>query len=146
MKPTLIYRHRRENLAKCSLTPLMERDDFRFLTYPTDPLPDLSGYLALQVGAPPLTREDAGYGLFLIDATWRLAAVMERACPNIEKRSLPSHFRTAYPRRQTGCLDPACGLASIEAIYLARLILGSPVDGILDQYYWRDEFLRLNID
>ena len=44
-----------------------------------------------------------------------------------------------------GCPDPACGLASIEAIYLARLILGSPVDGILDQYYWRDEFLRLNI-
>lgn len=141
---TLIYRHRRENLAKCSLTPLSTRPDFRFLTYPTDPLPDLTGYIALQVGAPPLTAADASHGLFLIDATWRLAAVMERACPQLETRSLPAHFRTAYPRRQTECPDPATGLASIEALYLAHLLLGRPVDGLLDHYHWREQFLLLN--
>lgn len=144
MKPTLIYRHRRENLSKCSLTPLMGRPDFCFLTYPVDPLPDLTGYLALQVGAPPLTREDAQFGLFVIDATWRLAAVMQKSCPPIETRSLPSSFCTAYPRRQTGCPDPATGLASIEAIYLAHLILGRPLDGLLEHYYWKEPFLRQN--
>ncbi len=141
MKPTVIYRHRRENLAKCSLTPLMGRPDFRFLTYPADPLPDLAGYIALQVGAPPLTSADKDSGLFLIDATWRLAAVMEKSCPKIEARSLPAHFRTAYPRRQTDCPDPNAGLASIEAIYLAYQILGRPTDGLLDSYYWREAFL-----
>ena len=144
MKPTLIYRHRRENLAKCSLTPLMGRPDFCFFTYPLDPLPNLAGYIALQVGAPPLTAADAGFGLFLIDATWRLASVMQKSCPLIETRSLPASFCTAYPRRQTDCPDPSTGLASIEAIYLAYLILGRPVEGLLENYYWKEQFLRCN--
>ena len=142
--PTLIYRHKRENPAKCSLTPLEGRSDMIFLTYPYDPLPDLSAYLVLQVGAEPLTPDDAQKGLLLIDATWNLAAVMERACPKIEARSLPSHFCTAYPRRQTGCPDPARGLASVEALYLAYRILQRPADDLLDGYYWKEAFLTLN--
>jgi pre-rRNA-processing protein TSR3 len=146
MTPTiLIYRHRRENRAKCTLTPLESRTDFRFLTYPKDPLPDLSSYLVLRVGAPLLTPTDKDKGLLLIDGTWSLASIMDRACPTtIEARSLPPHFSTAYPRRQTGCPDPDKGLASIEALYLACLILERPTEGLLDHYYWKDEFLKIN--
>ena len=139
--PTIIWRHRRENLKKCSLRGLEGRGDLVFLTYPIDPLPDLSNYLLLKVGAPPLSIDDAHRGLFIIDGTWKLAAVMERGCPPMETRSLPGNFRTAYPRRQTECLDPEKGLASVEALYLAHLILQRSVEGLLDRYYWKDLFL-----
>jgi pre-rRNA-processing protein TSR3 len=140
--PTLILRHRRENLKKCSLSGLESRGDLCFLTYPKDALPDLTGYVLLKVGAPPLSLNDAEKGIFIIDATWHLAALMERQCPLLEARSLPAYFRTAYPRRQTGCLDPDAGLASVEALYLAHWILERPVDGLLDHYYWKTEFLQ----
>lgn len=141
---TLILRHRRENLKKCSLQPLSSRHDFHFLSYPKDPLPDLSSYLLLKVGAPPLTLEDKDKGIFLIDATWRLASIMERQCPPVEERSLPAHFRTAYPRRQTLCPDPEQGLASIEAIFLAYWILQRSTEGLLDGYFWKNSFLKIN--
>ncbi len=143
---TIILRHVRENLRKCSLRGLEKRDDLIFYTYPVDPIPKLDGYILLKVGAPPLTALDAGHGLLVIDATWRLAAVMsaqvERA--KLEERSLPAGFKTAYPRRQTACPDPEAGLASVEALYLAYAILGKNTAGLLDGYYWREEFLRLN--
>jgi len=40
--------------------------------------------------------------------------------------------------------DPDNGLATIEAVFLAYRILGRPTDGLLDQYRWAEEFLRLN--
>ncbi|HSX10199.1 MAG TPA: hypothetical protein VLF94_00565, partial [Chlamydiales bacterium] len=99
---TAILRHRRENLRKCSLRGLEGRPDLIFFTYPVDPLPDLSSYLLLKVGAPPLTLADSSRGLLLIDGTWRLAQIMEKQLPwKLEARSLPGHYRTAYPRRQT---------------------------------------------
>ena len=140
--PTIILRHRRENLKKCSLQGLENRSDLIFLTYPIDLLPDLSNYLLLKVGAPPLSSLDANRGLFIIDGTWKLAAVMERQCPRIETRSLPGNFQTAYPRRQTECIDPEKGLASVEALYLAHLILERNVEGLLDHYHWKNQFLK----
>lgn len=144
--PTIIYRHRRENLAKCSLQPLAKKEGFSFLTYPTQCLPkDLSNYILLKVGAPPLSLADQTFGLLLLDATWKLAKVMEKTCPsNLQERSLPPHFCTAYPRRQTDCPDPKKGLASIEALYCAHLILQRPTATLLDHYYWKEEFLRIN--
>ena len=145
MKPTVILRHNRENLKKWSLSGLEKNPDYRFFTYPKDSLPDFSSYLLLKVGAPPLTKEDADRGLFLIDGTWRLALVMEKQLPfTMEARSLPNHFRTAYPRRQTECPDPETGLSSLEALYIANVILGRPVAGLLDGYYWKETFLQLN--
>lgn len=142
MKPTIILRHRRENLKKCSLRGLEGRPGFAFYTYPIDPLPDLTGYLLLKVGAPPLSEKDAGRGLFLIDATWRLAQVMEKQITQkLEARSLPPGYKTAYPRKQTDCPDPESGLSSIEAIYIAHKILGQNYETILDGYYWKDQFL-----
>lgn len=115
-----------------------------FLSYPNTILPDLSGYLLLKVGAPPLSLEDSHRGLLLIDATWRLAATIERNLPltSLETRSLPGSFLTAYPRKQTGCPDATQGLASIEALFLAYRALGRSTEGLLDHYYWKDSFLR----
>ncbi len=142
---TIILRHRRENLRKCSLSGLETRSDLAFYTYPVDPLPDLTGYLVLKVGAPPLTEKDSPHGLLLIDGTWNLAQRMNNQLPpNLEARSLPPGYRTAYPRRQTGCPDATEGLSSIEALYLAHLLLNRSTEGLLDRYHWKEEFLTLN--
>jgi pre-rRNA-processing protein TSR3 len=145
--PTVILRHKQENLKKCSLKGLETRNDIRFLTYPKDPLPHLENYILLDLDAPPLTREDGDKGIFLIDGTWRYAALMHRYVKkhgSFHLRSVPGHCRTAYPRKQTDCSDPERGLASVEALFLAYAILGRNVEGILDNYYWKDAFLKLN--
>jgi pre-rRNA-processing protein TSR3 len=140
---TVILRHRRENLKKCSLSGLEKRADLKFYTYPVDQLPDYSQFLLLKVGAPPLTINDRDRGLFLIDGTWRLAQVMEKQLPwKMEARSLPAGFKTAYPRRQTDCPDPASGLSSLEALYIAHMILGKSTEGLLDHYHWKELFLK----
>jgi pre-rRNA-processing protein TSR3 len=142
---TAIIRHRRENLKKCSLSGLETTEGLLFYTYPVDPLPDFNGFLLLKVGAAPLTEEDRERNLLLIDGTWRLAKIMEKQLPKtLEARSLPAHFRTAYPRRQTDCPDPSSGLSSVEALYLAHRILGRSYDKLLDGYYWKGRFLELN--
>jgi len=145
---TVVLRHRRENLKKCSLRGLEERDDFIFLTYPRDPLPDLSGYVMLALDAPPLTAEDSSKGLFVLDATWRYAEKMLHYVESqvmLPCRSLPLGIQTAYPRRQEDCPDPERGLASIEAIYVAYHVLGRDVTGLLDHYYWKEPFLEKNL-
>jgi len=145
--PTLVLRHRRENLKKCTLRGLEGHPDFRFFTYPQSVLPDLRGYIVLALDAPPLGPEDAHARLFIVDGTWRYAKAMLKSIENqqgILWRSLPAHFRTAYPRRQADCPDPDRGLASIEAIYLAYHILGWDVTGLLDNYHWKNQFLEIN--
>ena len=147
MLPTIIIRHRKENLQKCSLRNLEKREDFRFYSYPLRTQPDLSNYLLLTIDAPPLNKEDAKYGIFLIDATWRYAEAMEKniAFPDtMIKRSLPANYTTAYPRKQTHCAFPDQGLASIEALFVAFQILGREAEGLLDHYYWRELFLKKN--
>lgn len=144
--PTVILRHRRENLKKCSLRGLENRSDLLFFSYPEDRLPDFSTYILLKVGAKELSPLDDHRGLFLIDATWRLAQVMEKQLPwKLEERSLPSHYRTAYPRRQTDCPDPTTGLSSVEALFIAHKLLGRPTEGLLTNYYWSSNFAKLNL-
>lgn len=145
--PTLILRHRKENLKKCSLRGLETRSDFQFFTYPNNYLPPLQGYILLTLGAPVLTQDDKNFGLFLIDATWRYAHIMFHQTPSVKDclpRSLPSNLRTAYPREQNDCPDPQAGLASIEALYAAFIILGRETQGLLDNYYWKEKFLQTN--
>ncbi len=139
--PTIILRHRKENLEKCSLRGLEGRPDMVFLTYPKDHLPDLASYICLRMDAPPLSKADAHLGLFLIDGTWRYAETMFKQIPLPHPficRSLPVETKTAYPRRQ----EDDRGLASIEALYLAYLIMGRKTEGLLDHYYWKNEFLN----
>ncbi len=146
--PTLILRHKRENLKKCSLRGLEGRPDCIFLTYPLAKLPNLDQYCILTLDAPQLSPEDASRGLFLIDGTWRYAQVMSKIIPINGKhiyRSLPPHLQTAYPRRQPDCPDPKRGLASIEALYAAYSILGRSTEGLLDCYHWKKEFLSQKV-
>ena len=53
-------------------------------------------------------------------------------------------FEQVTPRKQTECTDPERGLASVEALFIAYHILGYETEGLLDHYYWKKEFLRLN--
>lgn len=146
--PTLILRHRKENLKKCSLRGLEKRQDFIFLDYPSESLPPLQEYILLTIDAPPLQPQENDHGLLLLDGTWRYAAAMQnwveqQGLPLIH-RSIPSECRTAYPRCQTACAFPDQGLASIEALYIAYLILNRDVSELLDRYYWKEEFLNRN--
>jgi pre-rRNA-processing protein TSR3 len=151
--PSVIVRHYKERLSKCSLHGLENRADLRFLKFPRSgelKLPDVTGYVTLALDAEPLSKADAGRGLVLIDGTWRYAERMARAlAPQLEgtePRSIPQGFKTGYPRRQTLCPDPEAGLASVEALYIAHLLMGKDVEGLLDGYHWREEFLGMNED
>lgn len=146
--PTIIIRHARERIKKCSLRGLEKRPDFLFFRYPLKhPLP-CENYILLSLDATtPLSSNDRDSGLILLDGTWRLAQKMEETIPfpsGLQKRRLPQNFQTAYPRRQDDCSDPDQGLASIEALFCAYLLLGRPIDTLLDHYYWKDAFLEKN--
>ncbi len=147
MLPTIIYRHQRENLKKCSLRGLEAREDLLFYSYPKEALPDLTGYVLLSFEGPPLSIADQDYGLVLLDGTWRYAEKMAASIYKrgpVQIRSLPSHFQTAYPRRQEDCSEPDRGLASVEALYIAYLLMGRDPAGLLDHYHWQELFLKKN--
>ncbi len=144
--PTVVIVHRRERRSKCTVLPLKGHEDFQFIRYPLrhEP-PPLVNYVRLAVDAPPLSRADAAGGLLILDGTWRLTAKMEKLFPNVPTRGLPP-IKTAYPRVSKVSDDPDQGLATIEAVYAAHVILGRDTSGLLNHYHWRDEFLELNDD
>lgn len=123
--------------------PLRGRQDLLFLEYPQYEAPDLVGYVRLAPEGPPLSSADAEMGLLILDGSWRWTEVMTKRFADVPPRSL-SGFRTAYPRVSKLYADPAAGLATVEALYLAHHVLGRPTAGILDHYRWGEEFLRLN--
>lgn len=148
-RKTIVIRHRRENCKKCSLSGLEERTDFLFLRYPQTQLPDITDYvlLTLDSEAPVISKKDSSSGILLLDATWKLASKMESQLPltRTTRRSLPTKFQTAYPRRQLDCPYPDAGLASIEALAIAYYLTERDCRGLLDHYYWKDSFLKLNL-
>lgn len=142
---TIIVRHRRENKKKCSLKGLETRADVTFYSYPDPKLPILTNYIHLDLNGPPLSVADKDKGLLLLDATWQLEKKMRSIVPaNVEGRSIPPGFVTAYPRRQTLCDDPDAGLASIEALYIAYCLMGRDPQGLLNNYHWKEAFLSHN--
>jgi pre-rRNA-processing protein TSR3 len=146
----LIIRHRKENLRKCSLRGLEGKKNFAWVSYPQalpEPiLSNLEGCILLDMDGEILTENDTA-PLILLDATWRYAAKMRAGLPQLDllpRRRLPDVWRTAYPRKQTECSDPERGLASIEAIFAAFYITGRSTEGLLDAYYWKNQFLEKN--
>ena len=137
----VIIRHPKEKRSKCSLTPLEGREDLRFCKAREGWEFDASGYIVLGLDAPVLSEEDAARPLLLLDSTWRLLPQLER-CLKREgvRRTLPP-VATAYPRVSKIADDPLGGLASVEALYLARLLIGCRQDELLDAYYWKDRFM-----
>ena len=146
----IIVRHRKENLKKCSLSGLEGRSDLRFFRYPDclaeGGLPSLTGHILLDMEGEVLSEKDTA-PLVLLDASWRYAATMRqqiRQLSDCVSRRLPDGWVTAYPRYQTDCIDPMRGLASIEALYAAYALTGRSPQGLLDLYYWKEQFLRTN--
>jgi predicted metal-dependent hydrolase/ribosome biogenesis protein Tsr3 len=141
--PTVIVRHTHENPRKCSVLPLRGRPDVIFLTHPVKERPPLDDYVRLAAEGPSLSPSDADKGILLLDGSWRWAAAMRRDFVDVPARSLHG-WRTAYPRVSKRGTDPDNGLASIEALFVAYHLLGRPTAGLLDHYYWANEFLRIN--
>jgi len=137
-----ILRHPRERKSKCSLQPLLGRPDLRFETASLRQSVDASGYLLLSIAAPVLSEADDHLPLLILDSTWRLLPQLEQLITgNPVYRSLPPEVQTAYPRTSKLSPDPARGLASIEALFVARRLQKRPVNGLLDHYFWRSPFL-----
>lgn len=170
LPPIIIIRHPRERVSKCSLQPLRDWQGVTFYKASPSLSYDATGHILLSLGAPVIAREDAiatpedypdvlrvlkqqgreqAHGeellrpVLLLDSTWRLLPQLE-ACVtgNPIRRTLPEGAKTAYPRVSKLTEDPHQGLASIEALYLALRMLGFDTPALLDQYYWKDEFLR----
>jgi pre-rRNA-processing protein TSR3 len=140
---TIIVRHPRENPKKCSILPLQGRDDVRILTYPLSDPPSFAGYIRLAAEGPALGDADRAAGILLLDGSWRSAGKMIAQFEAVPPRSLAG-WQTAYPRVSKQGTDPANGLASIEALFIAYRLLGRPTVGLLDHYRWADQFLELN--
>jgi pre-rRNA-processing protein TSR3 len=104
---------------------------------------DATGFTLLAVDAEPLSTKDNERPLLLLDSTWRWLPQL-LACVSGEPihRSIPGNVRTAYPRISKVFEDPEAGLASIEALYLARKLLGDDDPSLLDGYHWKDQFLQ----
>ena len=141
--PTILVIHPKERRSKCSVEPLRGRDDFQFVKFPRPVETDLSNYVRLGMGGDVLSQADADKGLLVLDGTWRLASKMKSDYQHLPIRSLPV-IQTAYPRVSKISNDPSGGLATIEAVYAALKIMGRSVDGLLDDYHWKTEFLEIN--
>lgn len=141
--PTLIILHPNENRRKCTVRSLRHRADLDFRNWPIeDPFP-LDDFVRLGIGGSPLGPADRDRGLLVLDGSWRHAARMERDFAHVPLRSLPP-WKTAYPRISKLFVDPKQGLATIEAIYVAYLLLGRDTTGLLDGYRWAQQFLDIN--
>ncbi len=142
MIPISVIRHPKERRSKCSLTPLEAREDITFYRARPSWSFDMTGFTVLALGAPELSVEDAGRPLLLLDSTWRLLPQIEACLHGAGVcRTLPA-VATAYPRISKISDNPMGGLASVEALYLARLLLGERDDSLLDAYYWRPGFIE----
>lgn len=144
MIDVLIVRDPRESLAKCSLTPLRGKPGIRFVQYDPDRRVEVGGRLLLHPDGEPIGPADRGLPLLLVDCAWRrlptLLATLDGPCV---RRRLPP-LLTAYPRRSKTFEDPSRGLASVEALYAALVLLGDRRPELLEGYRWASEFLELN--
>ncbi len=143
--PTIIVVHPKERKSKCTVQSLRTREDFVFWKHPRKEPEKLPHYVRLGMGGPQISPADAAAGLLVLDGTWRLAEKMEPDYEELPVRSLPV-WETAYPRVSKQFDDPAVGLATIEAIFIAYHLMGYETEGLLDDYYWAEEFLELNRD
>ncbi|MBL8857860.1 MAG: hypothetical protein JNL28_05080 [Planctomycetes bacterium] len=140
----LILRDPRESLQKCSLTPLRGMAGIEFVTYEGGRRLDAGRRILLHPDGSDFTAADRGKPLLLIDCAWRkLPKLLATVDGELEHRRLPQ-LETAYPRRSKQDTDPDQGLASVEALYAALVLLGEVHPELLASYHWRDAFLRQN--
>ena len=140
--PTTVIRHPKERISKCSLRFLHDRGEMTFLRGKPGFRFDATGFTLLAVDGEPLSERDRDRPLLLLDSTWRwLPQLMACISGQPIRRSIPGRVVTAYPRASKVFDDPEQGWASIEALYLARRILGDDDPTLLLGYHWKDQFL-----
>ena len=155
----LIVQDHKENRKKCTLTPLEGAPGFSFMRLEApkaEPATlEVGSGILLRIDAPPLSRADRALvvegQLVLVDSTWiRAPRILDRVCEapgaRLEARSLPPGICTAYPRVSKLHRDPPGGLASVEAIFAATVVLGEPAAQLLEGYRWASQFLERNLD
>jgi len=143
--PITIIRHHKERKSKCSLQPLKDCEGITFIEFKPGITLDATGIILVTLEGQPLSEDDAIHPLLLLDSTWRLLPQLEGCLTgNPIKRSLPENLQTAYPRISKTSQDPHRGLASIEALYAAKKLLGQDDPALLDSYFWKQEFLQKN--
>ena len=139
----IVIRHPKEKIAKCSLRHLHDREEFTFLKARPRFFFDATNHILLSIESPTLSPKDNAYPLLLLDSTWRLLPSLFNCIKGKPVlRSLHVETKTAYPRISKVSVDPQQGLASIEALFVAKRILGEEDDSLLDGYYWKEPFLR----
>ena len=139
-----MLRDPREPRAKCTLTPLVGLSGVRFVSYRPERRLQAGERLLLHCEGEELTDEDRGRDLLLIDCAWRrVSSLLRTVDGRLLWRRLPP-LVSAYPRRSKIRPDPAAGLASVEALFAASVLLGEPRMDFLAGYRWRKEFLLRN--
>lgn len=147
---------RTESPNKCSILPLSYRRDFRIVRFDRrHPIGALTGDLLLHPDGAPLSErapgalgDSASLLLSAIDCNWmRLGNIVRRIdgpLPPLVR--IPDGFETAYPRRNKKDRDPAGGLATIEALFVAAAFLGVWDETLLREYPMGAEFLAVNAE
>ena len=140
----LILRDPREAWKKCSLGGLRGNSEVRFVSYNPRHRVDAGGRILLHPDGEELTEADRGSDLFVVDCAWRRLPTLLRTVDGpLRLRRVP-HYQTAYPRKNKKMFDPSTGLASIEALYAAALLLGEPRAQWLAEYHFAEAFLLAN--
>ncbi len=154
----IIVQDYKERVHKCTATPLRDLPGFAFIRVsmpkPREEPLVLKGGIWLDVDAPILERADRKLlgqdgRVIVLDASWQRVGPLERRIRiksggSLNRRSLPSVLRTVYPRKSKVYDDPGAGLATVEAIFAATVLLGEPRPEVLEKYYWAQEFLDRN--
>jgi len=140
-----IIRLRKESPKKCSLTPLRSREELPIEWFHCDlgdPI-EVGEVTLLHPDGEILSPADARRPLLLVDSSWRdLPRMLRTVNGTFHKRCLPTGLETAYPRKSKNFEDPVTGLASIEALHAALVLLGKRDDSLLDGYYWAKLWLE----
>lgn len=143
-----IIRLNKESPKKCSLTPLRAREDLPIDWFHCDlgDSVEVGEVTLLHPEGTPLGPADACRPLLLVDSSWRdLPRMLRTVSGTMHRRCLPEGLTTAYPRRSKTFADPLSGLASIEALHAALVLLGHRDDSLLDGYHWAAQWLQLNL-
>ena len=145
-----IIRRADEPRQKCTAMLLAGHPSVRLFHYPHLEEFDPAGKWVLAVDGEPLDQALASgaapRGIVLVDTIWRKADHALALLPPMPRRSIPSGWVTAYPRRSKLRPDPSGGLATIEAAFIVRLLTGLLDLTLLSGYRWADEFLARNRD
>ena len=127
---------------RCSVIPLIGRPDISIVYRPDFDTTDFSGMTLLHPeGEVRTIRSDER--ILLVDSNWTMAKRLYNRLATkypTMKRVAFHNVESAYPWKGSTC--PSNSLASVEALYLASLLMGRSDESLLAHYYFREQFLE----